>query len=138
MKNYSLFIFLSLIVFGCYAQNNKHNEKIKTTNLAFISNEKIKYSIVLMSCDTCAPISNIGYRVKVKLNKEEESKVRILTSDSWRKLLNNCNSDWAANLILYSLYDKDAFILSKNNNRNLWVKYLKKEDLDFWNNILNK
>jgi hypothetical protein len=138
MKKYLLFIFLSLVVFGCYSQSNKHNKKIKMTDLAFINNKKIKYSIVLMSCDTCVPIKNLGYRVKMQLSKEEKIRVRSITSDAWKALLNNCNSDWASNLILYSLYDKDAFLLSKNNDRELWVKYLKKEDFDFWNNKFNK
>jgi len=138
MKNYFLIAFLSLLVFDCYSQNPKPNGNKNTVDLAFISNEKIKYSIVLKSCVTCVPISNIGYRVRVHLSKEEEVKVRNITSETWKVLLNNSNSDWAANLILYSIYDKDAFLLENYNDREFWFKYFKKEDLDFWNKKLNK
>ena len=137
MKNYYLLLIFSLLCFGCYAQNNKLNKIEKPMNLAFIKNEKFKYSIILMSCDTCVPISNIGYRVKVQLSKKEEETVRKITFDTWKELLNNHNSDWAANLILYSIYDKDAFLLSKNDKRDLWVKYLKKEDFLFWDKIFH-
>lgn len=126
-------VLLSLLVFGCHTQNTKLNENKNTVDLSFISNERIKYSIVLRSCVTCVPIRNIGYRVNVQLNEEEEVKVKNITSETWKVLLNNSNSDWASNLILYSLYDKDALLLSMNDDRELWSKYYKKEDLDFWN-----
>ena len=138
MKNYFLIAFLSLLVFDCYSQNPKPNGNKNTVDLAFISNENIKFETFLKSCVTCVPISNIGHRVRIHLSKEEEVKVRNITSETWKVLLNNSNSDWAANLILYSIYDKDAFLLSKYNNRELWSKNLKNEDLDFWNKKFKK
>jgi len=138
MKIYLLFVSLSLLFFSCNAQKNGTNENKKTMNLTFISNEKLQHSIVLMSCDTCVPIRNIGYRVIVQLSKKEEEAIKKITPNTWIELLNNNNSDWAANLILYSLYDKNAILLSRNDDKESWDKYLKKEDLDFWNNKFKK
>lgn len=125
-------------MFGCNAQNKKPAENKQTMNLAFISNEKIKYSIVLMACDTCVPIRNIGYRVIVSLSKKEENIVKKITPDTWKALLNNNKSDWASNLILYNLHNKDAFRLSKHDDREVWFKHFKKEDLEFWDNQFKK
>lgn len=138
MKNYFLIAFLSLLVFGCHSQITKPNGNKNTVDLSFINNEKIKYSIGLRSCVTCVPIRNIGYRVSIQLSEEEEVKVKNITSETWKVLLNNRHSDWASNLILYSLYDKNAILLSRNDDRELWSKYFKKEDLDFWNSVFSK
>ncbi len=131
MKNYLLILF-SLTIFGCNAQSNKTTKNKATMDLSFINNEKIKHSIVLMSCDTCAPIRNIGNRVVIELTKKEQEAVKKISKENWLKLLNSETSDFSANLILYSLYDKDAFILLRNDDKEQWRKYMKTEDLDYW------
>jgi hypothetical protein len=133
MKVYILSISLSLVFFSCSAQNIGSDENKKTLNLGFINNEKIQHSIVLMSCDTCVPIRNIGYRVIVQLSKKEKETIKKITPGTWTELLNKNKSDWAANLILYSLYDKNAILLSRNDSKETWEIYLKEEDLKFWN-----
>jgi len=139
MRIYLLLISLSLWFFNCHEQKNRPNENIKVENdLTFINNQKLKYAIALIACDTCAPIRDIGLRVIVPLSKEEEETIKKITPNTWIELLNDNKTDWAANLILYSLYDKDAFILSKNDDKETWDKYLKKEDLDFWNKELKR
>jgi len=85
----------------------------------------------LVSCDTCVPISNIGYRVIIKLTEREEYLVKDLKIEEWLKLLDNPKKDWAANIILYWIFDKDFLALSRTK-RSLWRKYLKKEDIEFW------
>lgn len=91
-----------------------------------------------MSCDTCVPIRNIGYRVIVELNKKHNSIVKKISKESWLKLLNNNCTDFAANLLLYSMYNKDALILSKNDSIESWRKYLKEDDLVYWSKHLKK
>lgn len=135
MRNY-LLIFFSLTILGCNAQSNKTIKNKATMDLSFINNEKIKYAIVLMSCDTCAPIRNIGYRVIVELNKDELSKIKKINKEDWLKLLNSDTSDFSANLILYSIYNKDAFLLLRNDNKEQWRKYMKSEDLNYWKSHL--
>lgn len=136
MKIYLFLILFSFSISGCKAQISKTVKDKTPMDLSFITNQNLKYLIVLMSCDTCAPISNIGYRVVVKLKKKEQKSIKRIKPKTWMELLKNSSTDYSANLILYSIYKKDAFILFQNGSEKLWKKYLKKEDLNYWNNIL--
>ncbi len=111
-------------------------QKDSSKKIYFIDNDKIKYSIVIMSCDSCIPISNIGYRVKVQLSKNEMEIVKKLDYKNWIILLQNNKTDWAANLILYYINDRDASLLARRNKRELWVKYLKLDDIKYWEKAL--
>ena len=91
-----------------------------------------------MSCDTCVPISIIGYRVVINLSQEEEDIVKKIDYQDWMSLLSNEQSDWAANLILYYIFDRDSKLLSRVKSRKEWKKYKKKEDLEFWKLHLKK
>lgn len=125
-------IILSIIVFSsCIAQNNKTSSSCSKNDIKFINNKSLDYSIVILSCDTCAPIKNIGYRVITNLNSSQEKIIKGITQDCWLQLLSDEKTDWAANLILYEIYKKDALLLSRSNELD-WRKYLKKEDLEDW------
>ena len=67
--------------------------------------------------DTCAPISNLGYRVMVELTDKEKGEAKKIHCKEWESLLNDVRRDWAANLILYYLYKKDAHLLARKNSR---------------------
>ena len=97
----------------------------------FISNETLKHSIGLVACDSCVPIRNKGYRVIVHLTAEERQEIKSIDCREWMSLLNDTTSDYAANLILYSIYDKDAHLLSRRDSREIWIKYSKVDDLAF-------
>ncbi|MGN6266191.1 MAG: hypothetical protein ACTHM5_10990 [Ginsengibacter sp.] len=138
MKNLFLSVLFVHLVVSSKSQDTCLTKNIPSIDLSFIKNQKIKYSIVLMSCDTCVPIRNIGYRVIVELNKKHNSIVKKISKESWLKLLNNNCTDFAANLLLYSMYNKDALILSKNDSIESWRKYLKEDDLVYWSKHLKK
>jgi hypothetical protein len=127
-------IIVSMILLNsCYAQK-KVNSEIKDCgkyDLTFINNKTIDYSIVMMSCDTCVPIRNIGYRVVINLKEKDMRIVGKLNRSCWIALLQNDKSDWAANLILYSLKNEDALLLSQSDVDD-WKKNLKKNDLIYW------
>jgi len=91
-----------------------------------------------MACDTCAPIRNIGFRVVVEMSEQEMKIAQTIDGGTWLKLLLEKSSDFAANLILYQLFDKNAIPLLQIKNRELWVKYLRKEDISFWETLLIK
>ena len=44
-----------------------------TNTLSFIANSKIKYELVLVACDTCVPIRNIGYRVNLVMTAKQKA-----------------------------------------------------------------
>lgn len=134
-------VYLALILssFFCFVNIGFSQESTeKEVDLSFINNNKLKYSIVIMSCTNCAPIRNIGYRVVVELDEKEQKILKGIKIDTWKSLLQNDSTDWAANLILYSIYNKDAVALSMNDSIDLWKKDLKKDDLAFWRKQLKK
>ena len=133
-----LYIFISIIICTiCNAQNTRDSSKT-LKNISFIENSKIKHEIVLLACDTCVPITNIGYRVRVVLSENENEIIKKLNYENWMSLLSDNNSDWAANLILYNMYNKDAFLLARNDNRVLWITSFKQDDLKYWKKHLTK
>ena len=134
------FILFSIVICSCQAQkkNSIFQNNLNSQRTAFIDNDKINYLIAIMSCDTCVPISIIGYRVVINLSQEEEDIVKKIDYQDWMSLLSNEQSDWAANLILYYIFDRDSKLLSRVKSRKEWKKYKKKEDLEFWKLHLKK
>jgi Leucine-rich repeat (LRR) protein len=139
---YSVFLVLIVLTIRCTSTNNNENSQDKVMVekaqdmerlSGVINNETIDYQLVMKSCDTCVPISNVGYRIVVNLPEEKVEKIRKITPAEWLQLLNNEQTDWAANLVLYYLHDKDALILSRHIDCADWKKTLKKEDIDYWN-----
>ena len=132
MKILILFLLGFCITLTCSAQTIKKSEIDNLKNINFISNNKVKYTIGLISCDSCFPVMSIGYRISTNLTENQIKLASMLTFNDWLLLLNNKKSDWAANLVLYQIFDKDAIPLYHIGNRARWLKYLKKEDLAFW------
>jgi len=62
----------------------------------------------------------------------------LVTRDTafWLKHLCDENSDWASNLILYYLFDKDASKFIIYDRRKKWLK-IKKEDVEYWKKFLS-
>lgn len=108
--------------------------EIENTNekFDFIDNNRLKYSFGLFSCDTCVPISNIGYRVILSLSLKQEASVKQIDFKLWIKLLNNPKKDWAANIILYWIFDRDCYLIQRIHNKNKWRKYLKNDEIEYW------
>jgi hypothetical protein len=78
------------------------------------------------------------------LTEEQDEIVRKLDKQTWLNLLNSPNSDFAANLILYDIYNKDGITLyvwdsdkGEDSFCELWQKHLKDEDLDYWKEHLD-
>jgi hypothetical protein len=137
MSRIILIAIFAFTFLGCNAQVKKkvNNKKM---DLSFIQNGKIKHSIVMMSCDTCVPITNIGYRVVVSLSAKQLQVIKKINGEEWYQLLNSDKSDYLANLILYELYSKSAIRLLQIDNIEKWRKVMKKEDLEYWNTQFKK
>ena len=135
MKLHLLFAFFLFTFLSCEAQDNKTSKNINQLDLSFINNKKLKHSIALMACDTCAPmvdIMDIGYRVVVKLSEKDREVLKKIQPETWLNLLEGNSTDYASNLILYDIYDKDALRFNVCKDIKTWRKYFKKEDFDFW------
>lgn len=132
MKTYIVVFVLS--IFGCQSQN-KYLNRCKI-DLDFITNKKVKNNFIITSCNSEIFFSGICTRVVIDLLEEEKDRVNKINRECWLKLLNNKKSDYAANLILYSMYEEDASLLSISNESD-WRSILKNRDIEYWSRKLN-
>ena len=62
-------------------------------------------------------------------NRKKLKKVKI---NDWMVLLESKNTDWAANLYLYSLFKRDATQFEVVKTKEEWRNCCKEKDLEFW------
>jgi len=135
-------MILILIASSCNTQSEdiqNNIDKEMDTSLSFIDNRSIKYDFGRVLCDTTFPFTSYpNWSTSVFLTDEQNEIVRKLDKQTWLNLLNSPHSDFAANLILYSIYNKDAFLfVFEKNLCESWKKYNKEEDLDYWKKHLD-
>jgi hypothetical protein len=105
----------------------------------FVNNKTIKFHVVRKSMELIDTnmIVPSKYFIRVELNNKQRSVIKNYTSADWMKLLNNVQSDWAANLILYEMHERDAFLFwSVVKNKERWRLSAKEEDIKYWNEHL--
>ncbi len=133
--------FFSISFVLCWTSCSSQAESVKqcdSSRLSHFDNDSIEYQIVLLSCDTCKPISTIGYRVMMSLSESDSIGLIGIDKNCWMDLLKSERSDWASNIILYYLYQKDAALLAGRSGKEKWRLAQKQADLDYWNNFFNK
>lgn len=135
---YSLLSLLLFVAFSCHKRNgNTHLPHAKTpAYVPFINNRTIKYNILLVACDTCAPIHDIGYRVIISLSAKEDSIIKHISKRQWLSMLNDKKTDFAANLLLYQLYEREAIMFLQIKDAADWRLSLKDDDLYYWRRTL--
>jgi len=135
---YSLLSLLLFVAFSCHKRNgNTHLPHAKTpAYVPFIDNRTIKYNILLVACDTCAPIHDIGYRVQISLSAKEDSIIKRISKRQWLSMLNDKKTDFAANLLLYQLYEREAIVFLDIKDASDWRLSLKDDDLYYWRRTL--
>ncbi|MBB1539503.1 MAG: hypothetical protein HG458_009355 [Prevotella sp.] len=135
---YSLISLLMLVTLSC----NKHKEIAPKllpkahAYVPFINNRTIKYNILLVACDTCAPIHDIGYRVRISLSAKEDSIIKHISKRQWLSMLNDKKTDFAANLLLYQLYEREAIMFLQIKDASDWRLAMKDDDLYYWRRTL--
>ena len=91
---------------------------------------------MLVACDTCAPIHDIGYRVIISLSAKEDSIIKRISKRQWLSMLNDKKTDFAANLLLYQLYERDAVVFFYIKDAPDWRLSFKDDDLNYWRHTL--
>ena len=109
----------------CAQKTHCKREKNITNELSFINNRRINFSIKKVACDTCFPIFDIGYRVRVKLTPKQDSIIVRMKRREWLSLLNDETTDYAANILLYYIYNRDAIVLLYNRSIREWRAAMK-------------
>lgn len=136
-----IYSLLCLLLFAIPSCNKQSKSKVSIpgyppSDVSFIDNRTIKYNIMLVACDTCAPIHDIGYRVIISLSAKEDSIIKHISKGQWLSMLNDKKTDFAANLLLYRLYEREAIVLLHYNNAPEWRQAMKENDLHYWQQTL--
>ncbi len=107
---------------------------------SWIDNNTFKYKIVRVSLQLKTEEKAVPskYLIKAELPENARNDLKKLTKKEWLALLSNDKSDWAANLFLYDLFERDAFLFNTTKNREQWCLSLKQKDIDFWKKKLKE
>ena len=118
-------------------KDNNLNGSIKKEDidLSFIKNGKLQYNVTKFGSLGFSTIWRISL---YNINEEQEKIIRNITSEKWIKLLNDTISDFAANIILYSIYERNFYFHFDNDiddDIELWRHYLKCIELKYWEEL---
>lgn len=109
------------------------------SSLSFIRNDSIKfrYGFRTPSLFDKHPVPSY-YVIHVTINKEQRIAAKGVNRECWIRLLKDKSTDWAANLILYDLYQKDAtdFRILDLKSRDDWVLEIRQRDISYWTKYL--
>ena len=127
-----------MFILSCSAQktSNERGRDLYINELSFINNRNLNFSIKRVASDSCFPIIDIGYRIRVKLTPKQDSLIRKLKKRQWINMLNNNTTDYAANILLYYIHNRDATVLLYNRSLKDWRDGMKNEDILYWNETL--
>ena len=127
-----------MFILSCSAQktSNERERDLYVNELSFINNRSLNFSIKRVASDSCFPIIDIGYRIRVKLTPKQDSLIRKLKKRQWINMLNNNTTDYAANILLYYIHNRDATVLLYNRSLKDWRDGMKNEDILYWNETL--
>ena len=131
LKMKKIFFIINLFLFYSTAYSQ--------STVSFINNDSMKFSYRFISPSILdKDYVPSQYIIRVKISGEQRNMVKDFKREYWIRLLNDKATDWAANLILYDLYRKDATILEGTNlkSRSDWVLQFKKDDITYWEKCL--
>lgn len=139
------------ILGSCNAQSEKSSEIYKeevinhteqaedkqSKLMNFITNDSISYTSVLIPDTTTVPFAS-NQRIFVEnITDTDRERLKKIPLETWLQLLEDKNTDWAANLILYDIYERKAAMFVKFD-KSIWQEYMKEEDIKYWKEELNK
>lgn len=138
MKNikFPLIIFLIMFISSCNAQKIKQNDIHNTNKYSFIDNKKIKFKILKIADESTFPIIDIGYRVIIDLDSKENRILEGVKKEEWIQMLRNNKKDYAANILLYYLYKREAAVLLVHIGIREWRISMKDDDISYWKQTL--
>ncbi|PSL34553.1 hypothetical protein CLV42_102125 [Chitinophaga ginsengisoli] len=95
----AVFLGLSLTSLSVYAQQD--------SLFTHINNETVSYHISIIGAKfKNGRMEPTQYLVRVDKLANDSSLIKKMTPEKWIKALNDPDTDWAANLLLYELYKK--------------------------------
>jgi len=105
-----------------------------STSSAHLNNDSIKFEIYRTSSKFVGTGKIIPSKtiIKVVITDTMRKEIKKWRYSDWIKLLSATQTDWAANLMLYDIYEKDATVFKVIKTRDDWEGSYKKKDIDFW------
>ncbi|MES2777610.1 MAG: hypothetical protein V4722_25750 [Bacteroidota bacterium] len=93
-----------------------------------------RYSMQLLDSNKATPSKCV---IEVAIPTKQKAKLKLVSSQQWLQWLKSDSTDWAANLILYDLYQRDADIYyGVIKNKKDWLLVGKESEIDYWNRFL--
>lgn len=133
MKPYAILFFILLFSGYMQAQNTCTSRKFK--------NSKIRYQIVIQTQEINFEDSSVVPRITyIEIVKPLciVNNLSVIDDKFLLNMLQDGGTDWAANLVLYAKYKKDAQSFLIDETRKDWVLRKRSDDIDFWFDFLNK
>jgi hypothetical protein len=131
-------IKVMLIFLICFFVGLKSYCQFDSLSHQFFDNDSVRYDIIYVSHGVLSKDSNhiSKHYIRVRMSKVYRNYLVKKDSVFWLDRLRNDRSDWATNLILYYLYDKDASTLIVFNDRKKWLR-IKYDDIRYWRKFLS-
>lgn len=132
-----------MFISTCYYKTFSHEIKCKnkdSIDLSFVENKKIDYTIVMASCMG----RDFGSIVMMSFTEEELNILEKIDKKTWLKLIEDTNTDFNANLILYFLHYRCATVLrvfdnlDSNEKIDMWRAIMKKDEIEYWKQYLKE
>ncbi|MEP6844619.1 MAG: hypothetical protein ABI861_01385 [Panacibacter sp.] len=101
----------------------------------FFNNDSIKYNLTLVTAGVYNRDQAMAYYVSIILPKDFAKFLKTQNVAFWSKRIMDDKSDWATNLILYYLNQKDASLLMIYDSREKWLQ-IKDNEIDSWKQFL--
>jgi hypothetical protein len=114
-------------------------DTIKDKYIAFLDNKNISFIIYNYGADLTESVKPKSYTT-LETNFKDSAWVKYfktLSSTEWISLLNDPEKDWAANLVLYQIYERDATVFKIIKGRNEWIGVLRQSDISYWKSFLS-
>lgn len=101
---------------------------------AFVNNDAFTFKVLsVVKEDSLGDFMYSMYWVDIAFpDYAFRTKLKALPKNKWLQLLENENSDWAANLILYNLYERDAARYTVVHTREAWMYKRKADEIEYW------
>lgn len=107
--------------------------------IVMISNDSISWELLRKSLNILSndSIEKSKFFIEIKNYEKQIEYIKMLDNKSIMKLLQDEKTDWATNLLLYAINNRDAdlFFVFRVKTRLVWIEFLKEEDLKYWSKL---
>lgn len=110
------------------------------SDIQWINNDSIRFGVGLVRSEMQpnGTYSDPKFVVNIKLDEKKRKQIKLISKENWLTLLLNNNTDWAANLLLYYLYSKNAIKFTNTiKSKEKWKELgQQSQDIEYWTNFL--